>query len=88
MEKRILGERSMTKYKRKMLLDEFDKLHDELVDIVTNRCLPYVDDLDMLDYDINDDLEDNVFDNMSTKELEDYVNRISDILQTYRREEE
>jgi HEPN domain-containing protein len=59
--------------KKKDLLKQLDEIQNEVIEIVANRNLSYIDDLDMLDSDINSDYENDRFEEMSIKELEEYV---------------
>ena len=70
--------------KKKDLLEQLDRIHDEVIEIVTNRNLSYIDDLDMLDSDINSDYENDRFEEMSIKELKEYIRYAQLILDFYK----
>lgn len=59
--------------KKEDLLEQLDKIHDEVIEIVINRNIDCIDDLDMLNSDITSDFENDRFKKMSIKELEEYI---------------
>ena len=69
------------------LLEKLGNLHVEIIEIVTNRTNYYIDDLDILDSDINSDIENDIFTDMTYEELIKYINNVENILNFYKESE-
>lgn len=67
------------------LFNKLDALKDEISEIVLNRNLDYIDDLDMINSDIDADWDNDIFEDMHYEELKNYVDNVENVLNEYKK---